>query len=130
MAPIYHSWLGLPHEIGADPRDGKAACCLVMARILLEEAGQIPPPIDQWIEMARSGQWEPLRDAFYRHTEELPQAEPWSISLLDDPKEGLGIGTVVPGRFMLVPLHSRGVTALPLFALAADTTYHRVLSYA
>jgi hypothetical protein len=130
MAPIYHSWLGLPHEIGADPRDGHAACCLVMARILLEDAGQTPPPIDDWIELARAGRWEPLRDAFYRNTEELPKAEPWSITLLDSPEEGLGIGTVVPGRLLLVPLHSRGVTALPLFALPADTTYHRVLGYA
>jgi hypothetical protein len=130
MEPIYHSWLGLPHEVGADPRNGKAACCLVMARILLEEAGQEPPPIEAWIDMARRGQWEPLRDAFHRHTEELAKPEPWALTLLDDPAIGLGLGTVIPGRMLLVPLHEKGVSAIPLFALPRDTTYHRVLSNA
>lgn len=129
MSTIYHPWLGLPHRIGADPRDGEAACCLVMAKILLDDAGYTVPPIDHWISLAKNGDWDPLRDAFYRHTEELPQAEPYALTLLDDPEDGLGVGTVIPGRLLLVPLHHRGVTTLPLFSLPVDTTYHRVLDY-
>lgn len=130
MDTIYHPWLGLPHEIGADPRNGQAACCLVMAKILLEANGQSAPSIDEWIEMARDGEWDLLRDAFYRNTEELPKAEPYSLTLLEDEQEGLGLGTVIPGRLLLVPLHKRGVGTIPLFALPSTTTFHRVLSYA
>ena len=28
-SPIpWHQWIGLPHQLGADPRDGEACCCL------------------------------------------------------------------------------------------------------
>lgn len=129
MTSIYHPWLGLPHAIGADPREGQGACCLVMAALLLEDAGREMPPIERWLEMAQRGEWEPLRDAFYRHTEELAQAETYSLTLLEDINEGLGIGIVIPGRLLLAPLHTRGVSTIPLFAMPAETTYHRVISY-
>jgi hypothetical protein len=127
MNAIYHPWLGLPHRIGADPREGEAACCLVMARILLEEAGQKPPPIEQWIGMALEAAWEPLRDAFYRHTEQLAQPEPLALTLLEDADGTLGLGTVITSRLLLAPVHKRGVTAIPLFVLPAETTYHRLI---
>jgi hypothetical protein len=129
MEPIYHAWLGLPHEIGADPRNGQGACCLVMAKILLEDAGRSAPPIEDWIVMAKASDWGPLRDAFYRHTEELSKPEPFALTLLENGSDGLGLGTVIPNSLLLVPLHKRGVTTIPLYAMPVYTTYHRVISY-
>lgn len=130
MEPIYHSWLGLPHVIGADPRDGEGACCLVMAKLLLEDAGFKMPPIDAWIEMAKKGAWDPLRDAFYRNTTPVEYPIVWSLTLLDNPEGGLGLGTVIPHRMLLAPIHDRGVTALPLFSLPSDLEFHKVIEHA
>lgn len=101
-----------------------------MTKILLEGAGKSIPPIEHWIEKAMAGEWDELRDAFYRNTEELTSPETWSITLLEDDDSGLGIGIVIPGRLLLVPLHERGVTAIPLYAMPPETTYHNVLSNA
>lgn len=114
MTLNWRSWLGLPHEIGADPRDGQAACCLVIARLVLEDASYEVPEIDDMISQARSGQWLPLVNKFYELCEPVPTPEPNSITLLRNGVNGLGIGTVVEPNIMLTLHHKRGVIALPI----------------
>lgn len=120
------NWIGLPHVVGADPRQGQGACCLVMARILLTEAGQYFPDIEeQLLSLARAAHWDRLTKEFERHTERLEGPEPWSLTLIRNGPAGLGIGTVVPGEYLLLPHHRRGVRAIPISALR-PLTFHRV----
>ena len=126
----WHQWIGLPHRIGADPRIDGAACCLVITKILLTEAGHPMPAVDDWIELAHQESWDELRDAFDRHCEEIPSPEPWSLTLLEtgDPAGyyTLGLGVVVPGPFLLIPHHRRGVQALPLRTLRSTTAFYKL----
>ena len=126
----WHQWIGLPHRIGADPRTDGAACCLVITKILVTEAGYPMPAIDDWIELAHQESWDELRNAFYRHCEEIPSAEPWSLTLLEtgDPagEYALGLGVVVPGPFLLMPHHRSGVQALPLRTLRGTPAFYKL----
>lgn len=128
--PNWYQWIGLPHRIGADPRTDGAACCLVITKILLTEAGQPMPAIDAWLDLARRGAWDELRDAFYRNCEETPKPEPWTLTLLEtgDPlaTSMLGLGVVVPSGFLLVPHHRRGVQAIPLNQLRTTLAFYRL----
>lgn len=108
------SWLGLPHAIGADPREGRAACCLVIAKIVLEDAGLVVPPIDQMIGEARGENWIALQQQFYNYCEEIIAPEINSITLLRNGTAGLGVGTVVAPNTLLTLHHRRGVIALPI----------------
>lgn len=120
------AWIGLPHEIGADPREGKAACCLVMARILLRAAGLPFPEIeDDLLALARAQQWPRLTRIFHEYVEPIPEPEPWAMTLVQNGPAGLGIGTVVPGPYVLLPHHRRGVKAIPIVALK-QLNYHRL----
>lgn len=115
-------YLGLKHKFGADPRDGKAADCLLLCFALLDEGG-IPRPAmnPEWIEMAKAGFWNSLEIAWNNHTTAIDKPEPFAVSMhwnrprLDHPR--LGICTLVesghtPG---IVMIHARkGVVWLPL----------------
>lgn len=97
-----------------------------MARILLTEAGQYFPDIEeQLLSLARAAHWDRLTKEFERHTERLEGPEPWSLTLIRNGPAGLGIGTVVPGEYLLLPHHRRGVRAIPISALR-PLTFHRV----
>lgn len=118
----FHQFLGLKHEFGADPRDGKAADCLLLAFALLDEAGVHHPPIDQnWFELGRVGMWETLAMEWQKQTVELDGPEPWAVALhwnrprLNHPR--LGISTVVENESNLgivVVNAKKGVVWLPL----------------
>jgi hypothetical protein len=114
MTIDWSDWLGLPHRIGADPREGKAACCLVIARIVLQDAGLATPPIDQMIEQAQAGDWIPLQRQFYSFCEATTAPELHSITLLRNGAAGLGVGTIVAPNTLLTLHHRRGVIALPV----------------
>lgn len=123
---IWLDWVGLPHEVGADPRAGKGACCLVMARLLLTEAGRYFPPIeDKLLALVRQSAWQSLTKKFAEYTEPLSDPEPWALTLIKNGPHGLGVGTVVPDGYLLLPHHRRGVTAVPMSVLR-PLTFHRV----
>lgn len=123
---IWRDWIGLPHEIGADPREGKAACCLRMTWILLSEAGVLLPPFQEsWLTLAHAGRWGELEAVFRKHTELLPGPEPWSITMIQNGKAGLGVGVFLPEGYLLLPHHRRGVLAAPLHILR-PLQFHRV----
>lgn len=111
---LWNRWIGLPHELGADPRQGKAACCLVIARILLKEAGQQTPSIDGMLQMAREGDWAGLQRLYDSLTEPLADPEELSLSLVKNGQENLGIGVVVDRDYLLLPHHRKGVIAFPI----------------
>ncbi len=107
------SWRGLPHEIGADPRDGRAACCLVIAVLTLEAHGLKPPPLEPLVEAARSSDWYALEEVFREHCVQIPEPVVPSITLLRN-SWGLGIGTVIAPNTLMTLDHKRGVITLPI----------------
>lgn len=118
----FHSYLGLKHEFGADPRLGKAADCVLLSFALLEEAGIYhPQPKKEWFDLARAGMWDALAAVWKSNTVSINSPEPWSVALhwnrprTNHPK--LGISTVVQNdsTIGLVMLNARkGVVWLPL----------------
>lgn len=106
-------WRGLPHEIGADPRDGLAACCLVIAVLVLESHGVKAPPVAPLVAAAKRADWDALEDVFLTHC--VPISEPVvpSITLLRN-SFGLGIGSVIAPNTLLTVDHKRGVITLPI----------------
>lgn len=118
----FHSYLGLKHEFGADPKLGKAVDCLLLCFTLLDEAGVYRPSIDEkWFDLARGGMWDTLAMEWNRHTTPIDSPEPWSVALhwnkrkLNHPR--LGISTVVENdsTMGLVMVNARiGVVWLPL----------------
>ena len=109
----WRPWLGLPHVIGADPAEGRGACCLLMAQALYRAAGRPFPDPDPLLEHARRGMWGLLQLEFEKRCEPLPAPEPLALVLLRNPREGLGLGIHV-GTHLLMPHHRRGVVAVPV----------------
>lgn len=110
----WRDWLGLPHEIGADPREGRAACCLVMASIILSEAGLVVPPVDEWVELARAGDYAAIQVAVEKYFDPIGSPEVNSFTLFRNGVEGLGVGIVVETNVLLLVHHKRGVITLPI----------------
>jgi hypothetical protein len=109
-------WVGLPHEIGADPRKGKGACCLVVAS-LINKAACTPFPhqmVPEWLEMARQGDWAPIRRSFFRRTVHVGDPRPGDLHLFIAPgTDALGLGTVVSADWMVLPVEDAGVRMAP-----------------
>lgn len=113
MQPIWKSWLGLPHVIGADPREGQGACCLVICKVLIEAAGNQAPSIEHWLELARQEHWIELQLAFDEHCAPVSTPRLHAMTLIRNGSNGLGLGIVVEGEMLLLPHHSKGVIVLP-----------------
>lgn len=114
----WRSWIGLPHVIGSDPRDGQAGCCLVMASVVLGASGvKLPLGLDHWLGLAKEGSWEALALGFRFFTSPLQAPQELALTLLDNGVHGLGLGVVVEPRWLLTCHHSRGVIAVPIRAL-------------
>lgn len=123
LTPPWIDWIGLPHQAGADPTEGEAACCLVMAQRLLAAAGEVPFPINpQWYTWAATSNWRQIRLEFERLTYPT-EPDPWTLVPMWGPPFGLGV--LLPERMILIPHHTRGVIAAPLRAFIAPT-FHRV----
>ena len=117
-----HHYLGLKHEFGADPREGKAADCLLLCFALLDEAGIYRPELDpRWMDMATAGLWSSLETAWNHHTSPVNAVEAGCVALHwnrpNSKHPRLGISTVVEdsGNLGVVMIHARkGVVWLPL----------------
>ena len=114
---VWHTWIGLPHELGAEPRLGKGACCLRMAELLHQAAGTPFPDITPLLEQARNQDWGRLQQTFHTLCEVVPEPKPLTMTLVNNGKAGLGIGNIVDDNYMLLPHHKRGVLAIPISIL-------------
>lgn len=119
----WHSWLGLPHRLGADPREGEACCCLKMAHIMMSDLGLNPPEIKPyWAKLARDRRWSDLHREFQLVTQETDTERLWSLVPLLTPVS-FGIGVVVPDRLLLGVHHRYGLTTVPLDNLISPSYY-------
>ena len=110
----WRKWIGLPHEFGADPKQGKAADCLLMVWHILDDAGIDHPEFNAyWLDIARQGDWPALEALWRDGTTELDQPKEYAVTLFHNGPNGLGVGIVVDRGLLLVH-HRRGVRWVPL----------------
>jgi hypothetical protein len=117
-------WIGLPHQFGADPEDGKAADCLLMVWRILDDAGIDHPGFDAyWLEMARQKRWAELETLWRDGTMQLDNPEEHAVTLFRNGPNGLGVGIVVDDGLLLVH-HRRGVRWVP-FDFMPELRFYR-----
>lgn len=121
----WRNWIGLPHEMEADPREGRAACCVRIAQILRKTAELASPEIDpKWFEHARLGHWSYCRACFDDLVTPAPEQDLWSLAFVNNGPTQFGVGIVVQDRKLLLPHHRRGVMAIPLSLLKPLSYFH------
>lgn len=112
----FYKWVGLPYRLGADPRDGQGACCLMMAIAIHEELGlpmPLRPQVEAWVQAARHGRWLELARAFKCWTRPATIIRPGTMALTSQKDGGIGIATAVDSSYLLIPFHDDGVRAVP-----------------
>lgn len=115
---FYRKWVGLPWRLGADPRDGKAACCFRTAQATREELG-LPWPADwmgYWYSRARQRDWGTLRAEWGEHTERIEQPEAGALIRFDHPDESFGVGVLPDDRTFVTVRHCGRLIAGPISA--------------
>lgn len=116
----YHRWIGLPHKLGADPADGEAADCLMVAyRVLLEAGIKCPSIKKEWIDLAASGEWVKLEDQWNLIMEPIETPEQYALSMSRNDETGFNIGVVVDDGVLFVH-HRKGVAWMPLSFVRAS----------
>jgi hypothetical protein len=119
-------WLGLPHRFGADPEDGQAADCVIMAVRVLQELGHHHPPIEeQWWALAAANEWAELRCRWEAATRPVEAASEGALTLINNGHRGLGVAVVVAYGLLFVH-HRAGVAWLPLGLVRQDLQYRVV----
>ena len=106
---FWRNWPGLPWAIGADPRDGKAACCFRTAQATCEELG-IPWPADRmehWYASALGGNWANLRRDWSSLTVPIEKPEAGALVRFDHGDGGFGVG-VLPDEKTLITVRHYG----------------------
>lgn len=114
MSIDWQAWIGLPHEVGADPRNGKGACCLMICNLVLVDAGYKFPDIKELLELAVKENWIALQRKFDECCYVIDFPEINSLTLIRNGTAGLGLGVVVDSNKLLFPHHKRGVIAAPI----------------
>jgi hypothetical protein len=106
-------YLGLPHGTGADPEDGHAADCLLLAFRVLDMLEAPHPAVDpNWFNMAEQMDWAPLKALFDATTEPSHGPGEGAVSLLRAPT-CLGMVVSIGGGVLFVD-QSTGVNWTPL----------------
>jgi hypothetical protein len=109
----WRSYIGLPHEIAADPRIGAAADCLLLAFVVQDELGIAhPEPDERWFDLARAERWTELSALFFRHAVEQKEPADGMVTLLVGPQRKLGVAVRVDGGSLTVN-ERKGVIFIP-----------------
>jgi hypothetical protein len=122
---FYRRWVGLPWEWGADPRDGKAACCFRTAQAAREELG-LPWPsdrMDDWYSRARRGAWIGLKDDWDAFTERIEKPVTGALLRFDNTNGTFGLGVLAEDEIVITVRHQGRLLVAPLRALGPVSLY-------
>jgi hypothetical protein len=110
-------WIGLPHLVGADPRKGEGADCLLLSFALAEEAGLEHPPLPanlfRWYRLGKIGD---LAALFLEHSEPVEAPTEGCIAIRVQPGAMLGVCTFTDGGVAYVS-EETGVAWVPAHRL-------------
>lgn len=115
---FWSRWVGLPWALGADPRDGRAACCFRTAQAIREELG-LPWPADRmehWYSDASAGAWEGLRWDWEDMTRPIEKPEVGALIRFDNPDDTFGVGVLPDERTLITVRHRGRLIAGPISA--------------
>jgi hypothetical protein len=122
---FWRKWVGLPWEWGADPRDGKAACCFRTAQAAREELG-MPWPSDRmgdWYKRARSGEWTGLRWDWGDATDSLDLPEAGALIRFDNLDLSFGLGVLATPEILITVRHRGRLVVAPFSAFQSLPLY-------
>ena len=129
MMPFWSTWVGLPWQWGADPRDGEGACCFRSSQAVRETLGLSWPAerMQGWYELARADQWQQLRHDWTKNTYEVQAPKAGTLLQFEKEDGSFGVGCLVsPSAAVIVKHESRLYVLthhywhqLPLFELKA-----------
>jgi hypothetical protein len=122
---FWRGWVGLPWALGADPRDGRAACCFRTAQATREELG-MPWPADRmehWYSDAQAGAWQGLRWDWVDMTVPIEQPEPGALIRFDNSDDSFGVGVLADAQTLLTVRHHGRLIVGPLSALGRLKLY-------
>lgn len=104
---FWRKWVGLPWELGADPRDGKAACCFRTVQAAREELG-LPWPSERmsdWYTKARHGHWETLNRDWELMTRITREPVAGALLRFENVGESFGLGVLVEPEIAVTVRH-------------------------
>lgn len=115
---FYRKWVGLPWELGADPRYGKAACCFRTAQATREALGMFWPAswMEHWYARARRGDWEGLRLDWDRMTEPIERPETGALIRFDHDDGSIGVGVLPDDKTFITVRHCGRLIVGPVSA--------------
>ena len=118
-------WVGLPWAWGADPREGRAACCFRTAQAAREELG-LPWPseyMDDWYRAASAGYWMGLRNDWDRLTARTREPEAGVLLRFDNKDGSFGLGVLVEPEVVVTVPHQGRLLVAPRKPLGPVTLY-------
>lgn len=111
---VWRDFIGLPHEIGADPRDGVAADCLLLVFAVQAELNiPHPKPDERWFELARQGETRQLCEMFFAGAEVTTDIEDGCFTLLTSGMNKMGFAVRIEGGALTVNEKRGGVIWIP-----------------
>lgn len=116
MKTFWRDWTGLPWQLGADPRQGRAACCFRTAQAVRECLG-LPWPADRmegWYRAARNGDWMNLRAQWDELTEPILRPETGALIRFDNLDGTFGAGVLPDSRTFITVRHKGRLIAGPV----------------
>ena len=115
---FWRDWVGLPWELQADPREGRAACCFMTAQAAREAMGMPWPAhlMPEWYCMAREGRWAELRHDWAAMTEPIKKPEAGALIQFDNRNDSFGVGILPDSRTFITVRHNGRLVAGPVSA--------------
>ena len=104
---FWRNWVGLPWALGADPRDGRAACCFRTAQATREELGMHWPAdrMAHWYSDAQAGAWQGLRMDWLELTTPIDEPEAGALIRFDNQDGSFGLGVLADAQTLLTVRH-------------------------
>lgn len=117
--------MGLPWELGADPRSKRAACCFRTAQAVRETLGMPWPAsrMSEWYRLARRGDWEALAIDWDLWAEPIKKPETGALIRFWNPSGGIGVGVMPNERTVITVRHLGRLIAGPRSAFGALDLY-------
>jgi hypothetical protein len=124
---FWHDWIGLPWSLGADPRQGKAACCFATAQAVREVLGMPWPArqMKQWYSRARARDWLGLQRDWEQMTALIETPEAGALVQFRNADGSFGVGVLPNAETLITVRHYGRLIAGPL-AACENLKLHRL----
>lgn len=122
---FWHHWVGLPWQWGADPRDGRAACCFRTAQAARESMGLSWPAgqMEGWYALAEAGAWGMLRGEWNKYTMVAGEPAAGQIVRVDNDNGSFGLAVFVDPATIIAVRHYGRLLVVPARVFSLFSRY-------